>query len=39
MEALLAWLDPDRSPRFVLLPAEEYRRLASAWRLPLLGMH
>ena len=38
MEALLAWLDPDRSPRFVLLPAEEYRRLASAWRLPLLGM-
>lgn len=38
MEALLAWLDPDRSPRFVLLPAGEYRRLASAWRLPLPGM-
>lgn len=34
MRRLLAWLDPRQQPRFVLLPAAEYRRLQSAWRLP-----
>lgn len=31
---LLAWLDGDRSPRLVLLPANEYSRLQTAWQLP-----
>ncbi|AKC88344.1 L,D-transpeptidase family protein [Pseudoxanthomonas suwonensis] len=38
MEALLAWLDPARAPRFVLLPEAEYRRLAPTWHLPFLGV-
>ncbi|MFC7301714.1 L,D-transpeptidase family protein [Cognatiluteimonas weifangensis] len=36
MQALLAWLDPRAQPLFVLLPAAEYRRLQTAWRLPRL---
>lgn len=31
---LLAWLQPQRHPVFVLLPAFEYRRLRAAWQLP-----
>jgi L,D-peptidoglycan transpeptidase YkuD (ErfK/YbiS/YcfS/YnhG family) len=34
MQQLLRWLDRRRTPRFVLLPAQEYERLKSAWRLP-----
>ena len=34
MEALLAWLDADQSPRFVLLPQAQLQRLATAWNLP-----
>ena len=34
MEALLAWLDADQSPRFVLLPQAQRQRLATAWNLP-----
>ena len=34
MQQLLRWLDRRRQPRFVLLPAQEYARLKSAWRLP-----
>lgn len=34
MEALLGWLDPGRKPVFVLLPAEEYRRVGADWGLP-----
>lgn len=34
MEAMLEWLDADKTPRFVLLPEAEYRRLAARWRLP-----
>jgi L,D-peptidoglycan transpeptidase YkuD (ErfK/YbiS/YcfS/YnhG family) len=34
LRALLAWLRPDRTPVFVLLPQAEYARLESAWRLP-----
>ena len=34
MQALLRWLDRRRAPRFVLLPAEQYQRLRSEWRLP-----
>jgi L,D-peptidoglycan transpeptidase YkuD (ErfK/YbiS/YcfS/YnhG family) len=37
MESLLRWLDADRRPVFVLLPAPEYRRLQSAWQLPALA--
>ncbi len=37
MRALLAWLDPQAQPRFVLLPEAEQRRLASAWALPEAG--
>lgn len=36
MEALQAWLDPKKSPLFVLLPKAEYIRLQHAWSLPLL---
>jgi L,D-peptidoglycan transpeptidase YkuD (ErfK/YbiS/YcfS/YnhG family) len=34
MQALLAWLRPDRQPRFVLLPRAEFDRLQNAWQLP-----
>lgn len=34
MRELLAWLDPARSPVFVLLPAAEHARLAADWDLP-----
>lgn len=34
VEALLAWLDPKRSPVLVQLPAAEYARLKSRWALP-----
>ena len=34
MEALVAWLRPDRRPVFVLLPLREYLHLRSAWGLP-----
>lgn len=31
---ILAWLDPAANPHYVLLPAQEYRRLSSRWNLP-----
>ena len=34
MEALLAWLRPQRHPVFVLLPEAELRRLRQDWHLP-----
>lgn len=34
LEDMLRWLDPARTPRFVLLPDSEYARLAEAWQLP-----
>lgn len=34
MDALLAWLDPARNPRFVLLPLAEQQRLHATWGLP-----
>jgi L,D-peptidoglycan transpeptidase YkuD (ErfK/YbiS/YcfS/YnhG family) len=34
MQALLAWLQPDRHPVFVLLPLPEYARLKTQWALP-----
>lgn len=34
LEEVLRWLDPARTPRFVLLPIGEYTRLAQAWQLP-----
>ena len=36
MQALLRWLEPDRQPRFVLLPRAQYERLQAAWKLPAL---
>ena len=36
MEAMLAWLDAARNPRFVLLPTAEYSRLATRWHWPSL---
>lgn len=37
MDALLRWLDPARTPRFVLLPDAEYARLQADWQLPVLA--
>jgi len=34
MQGLLAWLDDDRRPLFVLLPRPVYDELRQAWRLP-----
>jgi L,D-peptidoglycan transpeptidase YkuD (ErfK/YbiS/YcfS/YnhG family) len=34
MEQLVGWLDPQRKPVFVLLPAAEYERLRLPWGLP-----
>ncbi|WP_101927019.1 MULTISPECIES: L,D-transpeptidase family protein [Luteimonas] len=34
METLLGWLDPARTPRFVLLPADVYQAYQRAWGLP-----
>lgn len=36
MQGLLAWLQPDRQPRFVLLPRAAYQRLQAPWQLPAL---
>ncbi len=36
MEALLAWLQPEENPIFVLLPQQEYARLRVEWNLPTL---
>jgi L,D-peptidoglycan transpeptidase YkuD (ErfK/YbiS/YcfS/YnhG family) len=34
MLGLLAWLEPERRPIFVLLPRQEYARLQASWQLP-----
>lgn len=34
LRAIIAKLDPSRSPVYILLPRAEYARLRSAWRLP-----
>ncbi len=34
LRALVAWLDPEAEPVFVLLPAEAHARLRVAWSLP-----
>jgi D-alanyl-D-alanine dipeptidase len=34
VEALLAWLDPNRHPLLVQLPAAEYEKLRGKWKLP-----
>ncbi len=34
MTDLVAWLQPEHTPVFVLLPEHEYARLQPAWRLP-----
>ncbi len=40
MQALLDWLRPQDTPRFVLLPRAEYARLQAQWQLPALtGAH
>ena len=37
MQALLAWLDRDRKPVFVLLPKAQYLALRTAWALPAIA--
>ena len=37
MQALLDWLRPQDTPRFVLLPRAEYTRLQAQWQLPALA--
>jgi len=37
LEAVLAWLDPKKSPMLVQLPAPEYKKLKKRWRLPEIG--
>ena len=37
MQPLLAWLDRDRKPVFVLLPQAQYRTLQRAWGLPAIA--
>lgn len=37
MQALLDWLRPQDTPRFVLLPRAEYTRLQAQWQLPALS--
>ena len=34
LRSLIASIDPEKNPVYVLLPEEEYRRLARAWKLP-----
>ena len=34
MELLLGWLDPDRKPLLVQLPAAQYQKLGRRWNLP-----
>jgi len=34
LKALIAHLDPEKKPVYVLLPDSEYRRLKSSWNLP-----
>jgi L,D-peptidoglycan transpeptidase YkuD (ErfK/YbiS/YcfS/YnhG family) len=36
IEALMTWLDPQKSPVYVLLPVDEYRQREVAWGLPSL---
>lgn len=36
MRALLAWLNPEQHPVFVLLPQQEYARVRKGWDLPAL---
>jgi len=37
IESLLGWLDPEQAPLLVQLPAEQYKRLRSRWKLPRLA--
>lgn len=37
LEILSAWLDPDRKPLLVQLPAAQYQKLKKHWRLPALS--
>jgi L,D-peptidoglycan transpeptidase YkuD (ErfK/YbiS/YcfS/YnhG family) len=37
MQEVLAWLQPDADPVFVLLPQQQYERLQIAWGLPELN--
>jgi len=37
LESLLSWLDPDRKPLLVQLPAAQYQKLKKHWHLPAMG--
>ncbi|GAA5484692.1 L,D-transpeptidase family protein [Haloferula sargassicola] len=34
LRQLIAWIDPDQQPLYVLLPKAEYARLRAEWKLP-----
>jgi D-alanyl-D-alanine dipeptidase len=34
LESLLGWLDPERKPLLVQLPAAQYQKLRHRWNLP-----
>ncbi|MEP1552518.1 MAG: hypothetical protein ABJJ91_07495, partial [Paraglaciecola sp.] len=36
MDKLLAWLDPQKSPRYLALPKAEYEKKQQDWGLPTL---
>jgi L,D-peptidoglycan transpeptidase YkuD (ErfK/YbiS/YcfS/YnhG family) len=38
LRSLIAAIDPAKNPVYVLLPEEEYRRVAREWKLPTLEM-
>ena len=37
MRQLLAWLQPARQPRFILMPRAQYEHLRTAWKMPALA--
>jgi hypothetical protein len=36
MDALLAWLNPAKNPRYLALPKDEYKKKQQQWGLPAL---
>ena len=36
IETLMTWLDPNKQPLYVLMPADEYRSRRAAWGLPVI---
>jgi hypothetical protein len=34
LRQLIAWIDPNKKPLYVLLPAQEYAAKKAEWKLP-----